>query len=1006
MSRQNIDFEQGSALTGDSGERGNDALIGVVSIKPYSDGEPATAAVLDRTHENVRQRTEVLRNQAEGQKYLADSDMRWIITRGLADGSGAGGVPTITAWDPVSGSFTTSDAIVVQPLNTPDTDLKETVTYSFPTAAPTDYIYISSLLYDFELANTLRIIWESADPGDIIGGVPGRCDFALSGAGNHILTITYADDGTCTVTNLDTLLTSPASLITLNSAGFDCSTTITVPLTPVLIADFTPIGSNPADYTMEGTFDRELHYIPAASFVDFFAVPNSLTDGDTLAIAFADLHVDLTFTGRRDRVPGKANTTVSASDLFITSDNPENIPGCIPLCKRIGDDLLWLDGTFCYYSTSTHSPYPLRFGEHGYTVDRIVNGAISGIPVTMSSMWFGAMAAPAWTTINAGFNGVVSDLGAGTAPGGASKIGVAPYTTSPLSLGYYNVPGPGGASLNTVVDQLLEFVSHKASLNSGGPLYADPHETVTGRWAFHAPIRIGTTGVASDIPVLRAWPSDTDYHLVYRNGGRTETNTDVAWSTYSVYERITAGFTPEYLEVWGGYSDGTGNITTPSAGTGSVWVQKGPNHNTYVRINATAAATYSLTDPTDWDYSELIGVASVLGEDWTTRYIYGNATYSAGVLNRGVWWWKAAQVIEEDVDILGTGAADEGPRVYLQSSPLNYVLDGFQVYQENPADPLTWTRNCFSISSGRAFVNGKPVTITGPTLWSFNVGIDPPATYLMKATAAAGLPTDDDTADVYSALPGGIPAFYYLWLRADGNFFLGKLPPMSSGIPGTTLYRPDASEVHVPSGGVTWGEQHYVLCDVVVLWRYSAAPIFGGWWFDGVPDVGGGRRTFFTRKLLGNAGNTINPLIDYSSLISWPVSGVVSSYYNAGGGSEFRSPGIPLGVTRNAIIGYMYTSSLATGDEFKFKIQSYEASLHPWSFTDPVADMYPAQYESFQINGAAVDFAKSGFVDVNLSTDGSIYRTISSDGTGGSAKIYISGFYWNRNDMVRRGMIP
>ena len=71
MADQNIDFREG----GDSGERDNPD-----AIERYNDGEPASETVFRRPPENLRSRTEILRTEGEDQKYLQDSDMRWMIS--------------------------------------------------------------------------------------------------------------------------------------------------------------------------------------------------------------------------------------------------------------------------------------------------------------------------------------------------------------------------------------------------------------------------------------------------------------------------------------------------------------------------------------------------------------------------------------------------------------------------------------------------------------------------------------------------------------------------------------------------------------------------------------------------------------------------------------------------------------------------------------------------------------------------------------------------------------
>ena len=127
MAKQEVVYK----TVGDTGERDD-----LDAIAPITSGERVGQVVLRRPDENLRVRTEVDRTELEAQKYLQDSDMRWVITGGDAAGVEAGsGIPYVT-WDPVTGTFTISDQIVVQPLTTPDTDVQQTESYSFTDLIP------------------------------------------------------------------------------------------------------------------------------------------------------------------------------------------------------------------------------------------------------------------------------------------------------------------------------------------------------------------------------------------------------------------------------------------------------------------------------------------------------------------------------------------------------------------------------------------------------------------------------------------------------------------------------------------------------------------------------------------------------------------------------------------------------------------------------------------------------------------------------------------------------
>lgn len=378
---QRIDFEQGSLLTGDSGERG-DATEGVDSIKPVDDGERAVSSNFDRPLENLRQRSEFLRDSGEQQLYLQDSDMRWVVAPGGVDGLAAAAPWPTVNWDYTTGTFVTINDMVLQPLNTPATDQQETKVYTFTQTTPSRTANVNfTPLADkraYNTANLINIVWVEDTAANLASAiVPGKCDGVISGDPEHVLTLTIVDDGTADTNDLLTVLSTLATTVLsgvsgeLGDIGLGYLVDGADPTNTTM--DYADIPVADQDYQMRGTYERELHYITPAAFAAFFGGGgNQLTgDGDTLSIEFTD------FDRRRQSIPLNSGapdylTTVDAADLFITTANAERIPVAIPICKRIGDDLLWLDGTIIL---AAQTGTPILPGENGHTVDRITNGA-------------------------------------------------------------------------------------------------------------------------------------------------------------------------------------------------------------------------------------------------------------------------------------------------------------------------------------------------------------------------------------------------------------------------------------------------------------------------------------------------------------------------------------------------------------------------------------------------------------------------------------------------------
>jgi hypothetical protein len=855
MAKQVVDFTQGGPLTGDSGERGN-STPGVTAIKPYTDGERAVSTNFDRPPENLRQRTEVLRTEMEEQKYLQDSDMRWTLGSGNADGlhAPAADWPEVITWaqHPTDSGLRwyfeigpgPATALVVQPLNTPRQDMQESKTWEFPFAA-SGFVTIATSRRSYSGANIREIVWEALPFASIAGinGVHEYCDLLLSGEDDHILTITIRDDDLTTVANLQTGFT--AYFVSLGLAGFTCSTS----------GDLTAkarIGDIPAgelDYIMSGTQERELHYIPTSAFVDFFDVEdplvpgsfiNCLADGDTISIVWEYFVEPGGGTdGRCQAIPASGNTTVLFGQLFNTRLHPEYIPLAIPLCKRIGNELVWLDGTIITESMVAPS---VRFGENGYTVDRIYTVPTT-IPITMTSKWYASAVVPVWATIQQALDGIVADLADAVGTCGCSRIGMATTAIMGSSRSTYNVPAPG-ESLETVIVNILTLLDSKASLPAGAAFGAE--ESVSGRWIFENHARLGLrAGVP--ITILRSSPADAFYHLVYRNDGQTEGNTDIDWSTYSVYEKVNAGVTTQYVEVTGAYlsTDGT-TVTTPAGGSGVVNVTINGGQLMCSRAIVVAPQTLTVADPTDWDFHEWPELDNVLGDLRLYKVISGN-DYDAGVTYHAFYVWRMDQRVEGIFDLRHRDALHTFPALYpaelnIATIPYTQLLEGLEVYNANwpdpvlgtpvgPADPYQLYANKIAVMPGRAFVNGKPIRITVPAEIS--------AGNVMNSTV---LPIVD-----------GDPQFYYVWLRSDfeesdpthDSVFIGEHMPQSAfnadagtvgyaTYPGTKLYRPVAAEVHP---GYT--EADYLLIGVVYLVGVDPGPPFILRYFADVVNCGG-----------------------------------------------------------------------------------------------------------------------------------------------------------------------
>jgi hypothetical protein len=353
MSTQLIDLESGSGATGDSGERTD-----VDAIKPIDAGERVQAAVIDRPFENLRARTEELRQKVEELLYRADAD-KWIITGGNTIGAVSGptvAFPTVS-WDATTGLCTVSEAIVVQPFVAPSTDLFGFIDWAFTeSVAPfgtvtfrfeaNDDPLAGTILYDYQLANSIRVYWESS--ASLGAGV--FCQATLEGSPVHMLRIVVRSDGTTNAGHVEDALNLilapvvPDSILKFSLTGLGTT-----------FVEWVETPGRPNEY-MFNTYSREMHRMTKAVFDGFFVGSPLSVDGDGIGIWYEELTDSDTTQhgGRRQATPTTAtdvgpflppNTVVPVTKLFKFSTEPEKIPGCIPLCRRIGTYLVFIDGT-------------------------------------------------------------------------------------------------------------------------------------------------------------------------------------------------------------------------------------------------------------------------------------------------------------------------------------------------------------------------------------------------------------------------------------------------------------------------------------------------------------------------------------------------------------------------------------------------------------------------------------------------------------------------------------
>lgn len=936
MSDQSVYFNTG--LSGDTDERASTA-----AILPIVAGEKVKAAIVDRPLENLRSRTEVLREQTEEQKFLKDSDMRWLITGGNTIGTATGNdMPRVT-WTPVSNKFTivgglndVTPCIILQPIQGPKVDKKGTHTYAF-TGTYSGSVTISTSYFAYEGGARHQVIWaEAAEAG--LGG--NKCSVVFSGTPEHVMTITVASEGTTTIQNLKDQFTA----VGMNRSGFAATTSGS---TATLLEYTQRVTAADTDFTFTATYDRELHYITKAQIDYFFTtMGKTILSGDTLGIYYpfmVDPDNPTTRGGRRQATPtsdpggGGANTAVTAAQLFISSEYPEKIPQSIPICKRIGDDLIFIDGTVVRGDEPTTPAGTVYFGTNGYTIQ--------------------------------GFGDTTP-----YADAGAFKIGVAAKAAgTAASVDKFTI---SAGMLQTVLEALQVFVNDKASLNENEELTGDWLQSATSAWY-----------------VTEASAANTA-RLLWRTGSGRPADGSITYHTISKYQLNNHGisqYESMLVTLTGGYLtyDTSWKINTPATGSGNVTVEieicsavAASEYNirgSYRIYNATAATLYELLPTNVTSSSYTSGFSSkgsnyyLWGDNGTFTCEFANMALTAtteiaadadsfvlssmttvlgaatslniNTVDMGIAATSDLEMASQNIDIEATVELGiDTPSIQVQPIAggttartlhphshyygivygsgahgyINKVVDGLRV---KFASGGLFDANKITITPGRAYVGGKLITIGLETVLSnvSNTQLDSPAGYRTALSDGNFFPATS-----------GLSRWYGVWLRSNGSFRVGSLPDMGlhTGIPGSTGYM-------IPAGDVESGysRSSYTLVDIVWCYDYDSSTA-GRIRFAGMEHLGGGLHVYHQARkkdwstliagdfvqhqcVLAAASET-----DVDSLANWATTSLI------GWGPNYL-PGIPTNISGAAYLGVYLEYHAETPSSITASLLHSNATLVP-----------------------------------------------------------------------------
>ena len=419
MSRQQVDFTTGS----DSGENVN------TSVQPYTNTEPASAAVLGRPIENLRKRTEVTRTELEALKYLSDSDRALLLTS-------AGSI----TWNGVSsGTFTIdpTQPLVLKPFTAPAASTAARLIIGAGTASQvtirTRQDGLPGVPRAYNGANNITFAFPAVNTGT------GAVTVAVNGAETMRFVVTHDSNITSgtTVNQLLTALNSNPDFINagleavVEGTGSPVEVGFPPPPSPLVGNRLVLSGGELLERYLTGAADAEQHIISSAQLVNFFGATalNHLIEGDVLCVGYDGLVMDSS-GGRRQSLPTTPeNKSASAgNNLFLARRFPDRLPGALPLATVVNGQLIFISGRV--YGSGESGPLTSSGSSYqGSTPNAFADG----------------------TTIAAGsfesaIDTLVGFLGAEASPSGAEKVGI------------QAIPGPGGG-ISIVAGSVYNAVS-------------------------------------------------------------------------------------------------------------------------------------------------------------------------------------------------------------------------------------------------------------------------------------------------------------------------------------------------------------------------------------------------------------------------------------------------------------------------------------------------------------------------------------------------------------------
>lgn len=471
MSKQNV-FTDFANL----GDTGTDTAA---AIQPILDGERGAATTFGRPDENLRSRTEILRQKVNELFYYRD-----FGTRHLIELSGGGSL----TWEvDGAGRANNTTAMTLRPFLGPQTNVKGQL--ALGTAGSNQVLYtVQPAAYASDGMNAITV-----EHRHVLGTVT---PVATVSAG-PVYRILVVFDNTNTAHDAATV-TPIVNAAIAGSTGLNGKLVATTNAIAA-VAIFTTTGEIPINVRThiagtdgQASADVEAHTLAAGS-LSSFTLANPLSEGDGVAIRYDYLVESTADTddpkgvvagGRAESNVARGNSNVF-DNLFRMQDYPEWLPGSIPICRVINGKLFWCDGTVQETGT-TVAP--------GETIVNSANLAYPGGPA-----WLDGTTNPA-TTIVLQIDKMITEL---AATAGAAKLGIAARVPWALGNGTPNNASSIYAAVNKIIQDLTN--------SDGSDLIASAAQTVGSK-----SVNLGTIydQITDILGLIDAIQTDVDGHTL------------------------------------------------------------------------------------------------------------------------------------------------------------------------------------------------------------------------------------------------------------------------------------------------------------------------------------------------------------------------------------------------------------------------------------------------------------------------------------------------------------